>query len=330
MPPGIGKSRIVDETVAAAREADPDITLLVGRGEASRRFTGWHAIASAIRERASLSEDTEPAEALSALSELASEADAGEYCGAFLAAACGFALPEALSQVVDNARQDPRVMRDQIVNAVGELIEGLAQQSPVILVIRDVQWADVPSLELLDVLFRRLDRSPLFVLLTGRPYAVEERPELFDVPQLEHRTVKELSAKASRKLLESVLTARAVDLEESLVEDLVEHTGGNPFFITEVARYVADRIEKWGPEAFDPAAYALPLTVEAAVQSRLDHLDRLDKDLLKRASIFGDRFWRESLPDLGCPDPAPSLTRLSRARLVRRPSRRDTQLAGHE
>ncbi|MFT5430103.1 MAG: tetratricopeptide (TPR) repeat protein, partial [Myxococcota bacterium] len=95
----------------------------------------------------------------------------------------------------------------------------------------------------------------------------------------------------------------------------------------EVGRYVAERVKAHGADALDPHAYVLPLTVESAVQSRLDHLDRADKDLIKRASVFGERFWREALGDLGCADPTTSLTRLGRSGVVRRPSRRDTQLA---
>src|SRR5262245_59897629 len=46
----------------------------------------------------------------------------------------------------------------------------------------------------------------------------------------------------------------------------------------------------------------LPLTIEAAVQSRLDHLPRAEKDLAKRVSIFRRPFSEEELAALSVPN----------------------------
>ena len=75
-----------------------------------------------------------------------------------------------------------------------------------------------------------------------------------------------------------------------MCEPIAEHAGGNPFFISEIVRSVALRYLKDGVEGFDPDAFALPMTVEGAVMSRLDHLEAAAKDLV-RASVFGTRFW---------------------------------------
>ncbi|HEV8325714.1 MAG TPA: hypothetical protein VG389_29155, partial [Myxococcota bacterium] len=60
----------------------------------------------------------------------------------------------------------------------------------------------------------------------------------------------------------------------------------------------------------------LPLTIQGAIQSRLDHLPADEKDLLKRAAVFEERFWSEALVAMGVPDPAPLLARLRRRDLV--------------
>jgi predicted ATPase len=155
---------------------------------------------------------------------------------------------------------------------------------------------------------------------------VEQRPELFRTPGLEHRALKELTARASERLVEAALVAHAVPAPRAIAAALVDHAGGNPFFISAIVEHVADAYRRGGDDALDPNAFALPLTVEGAIQSRLDHLGSSDKDLLKRAAAFGVRFWERALPSLGATDVTAALDRLDRASLVSRVSRRDQRI----
>ena len=64
--------------------------------------------------------------------------------------------------------------------------------------------------------------------------------------------------------------------------------------------------------------------------SRLDHLEGGAKDLVKRASVLGIRFWSEALGELGCKSPAHTIRKLVRTGMVVRPARRDVRLSGFD
>ena len=326
---GIGKTRLSQELILRAEEQMQGVTVLRGRGDSGRRYSAWSALGDGVRELLGLAEDTPPAEAHAALRRLAE--GAGEHCAAFVAASLGYNLPPGDSPVLDNARRDPKVMRHQIINAWSDLFDSMLFDGPLIVSIDDVQWADASSLEQLALRLRRSEPGAFFVLLTGRPHALDERPELFQSPSLVQRDLRELGKHSARELVREALSAaNAQDLAEDVLDVVAEHSGGNPFFVIEIVEHVVKRIRTFGREAFDESAFVLPLTVEAAVQSRLDHLDPAEKDLLKRASVLGQRFWLEALTTLGADTPARHVKRLWRAGFVARPPRRDVRLVGHE
>ena len=325
-PPGIGKSRLLREAVAGVLGRDESVLLLQARGESNRRFSSWHTIASALREYASLPENLAPEVERQRIGVLCEGVGAGG--AAFLAAALGAAPDVAPSPEVQSALRDARVMRDQIVLAFGDFFEALCRSRPVLMLVEDVQWADTPSLEVLEILFRRLHDAPFFVLLAGRGQALEDdRKDLLTHAALTHVRLRELGARHAEELTRLALGTLAARLGDHLVKDIAAHTGGNPLFVAEIVGHVALRASV-GAEAFDPAAFALPLTVEGAVQSRLDVLPTASKDIVKIASAFGDRFWGRALHALGASDVAASLQRLWREDLVVAVPTKDVRLAG--
>src|SRR6185503_10861725 len=87
-------------------------------------------------------------------------------------------------------------------------------------------------------------------------------------------------------------------------EAIHERTGGNPHFAEELALALRDGLRD------------LPTSIEGAVQARLDALPRQEKDLLRRASVLGRRFWTEALSSMGETEPVELLGRLHRRELV--------------
>src|SRR6185503_17730198 len=73
----------------------------------------------------------------------------------------------------------------------------------------------------------------------------------------------------------------------------------------------------------DPSDAPVPASVESVLQSRLDALPQEEKELLKRASVFGRAFWDDALVALGVSDPAQPLGNLRSRDIVspRSPSR---------
>jgi len=290
-PAGIGKSRLVHALRSMAATRAPEILRIEARAEAQRSLQGWHPIAGALRQRIEAPEGT-PAEVLQArLLELAPTRGCAEFLGEIV----GADFPA--SPALDSARGSPRLMRDRVVMAVGDLLESMAHARPVLLTIEDLHWADAPTVELLELLLRRLEDRPFLVVATTR-----QEPEAA-LPDFRRLPLAGISRQSTRALVEAVLGGRP-DLD-AVAEAIFERSGGNPYFVEELALGVrAGRRE-------------LPTSVEAAVQARLDGLTRREKDLLRRASVLGRRFWLGALVALGEPAPEEVVARLHRLELVR-------------
>ncbi|MFT5432476.1 MAG: tetratricopeptide (TPR) repeat protein [Myxococcota bacterium] len=311
-PPGVGKSRIAQAVVERVLAAEPDTQVLSAGCSSSRRFHSWWLLAAGLRELAGLDEMASPVQITRRLRVAVERAELPDWTTHLLADALGVPIPPGISPVLDAARSDPKVKRDQLVGAVGDILESLTRDGPLLVVFEDVHVADSPSLQAIETLVHRLDRAPLAIVLTARNHAVRERPEIFESPEFRQVPVRELSRRAAERL---VVTA---GVSESAAAAIVSHAGGNPLFLEEIAREMSGHLS---PD-FDSDDFAMPLTVEEAVQSRLDHLGDSDKGIVKCAAVFGTRFWPEGLEALQVGGLAGGLRRLERDNLVAAERRR--------
>ena len=304
-PPGIGRTRLLAEVVAAVLQAEPETFLVELRCDKTWRYRAWSVVGTALLRWAGLPDDV-PAEQLTqTMRRMASEAELDPAQGHFFAAAMGVPLPLGLSPAMDAAARDAQVMRDQMVYALGDLLESLAVRQPLLIVIDDVHHGDTASLEALDVLLRRLDFARLALVCAGRsePHEVD----LVHNPRVHRVALRELSKKAAARL------AVLAGVPAEVADELAEHAGGNPLFVEEIAQSVAagDYDASGSGQRF-----RLPLTVEEAIQARLDALEPSDKDTVKLASVFGVSFFREGLEALGVREARHALVRLKRENLV--------------
>ncbi len=175
------------------------------------------------------------------------------------------------------ARADVQLMVDQIRAAFLDFIGAECEAAPVLLVLEDLQWGDLPSVRLVDAALRLLSDKPFFVLALSRPDVRERFPRLWEGRRLQEIGLTELGKRAAEKLARQALGA---DAGQEVVDRIVQRAQGNAFYLEELIRAAA---EGRGAE--------LPETVVAMVQSRLASLDDEDRRLLRAASVFGDVFW---------------------------------------
>jgi tetratricopeptide (TPR) repeat protein len=316
-PPGIGKTRLRHEMERIALQADPACRVLLARGEPLRRDTAFALALSAVLARArdgartaswpSLDPAAPAEERRRALQQLVAEADASAPWADDLAGLLG--IPDADPNLGSTAPRDPQLLADRFRLALHEYFAGLCGLGPLVLVAEDLQWGDPASIGLLDELLDRLADSPFVLLATARPEFQERSRDLFagrDAVRLAPRGL--VLADAGR------LAARCAGREvpEPVVRAIAERTAGNPLFIREIVLELRDRGLLDGGLDDLP----LPLTVEAAVQSRLDHLPAREKDVCKRAAVYGRQFVREEVEALGALDPDDALAALGRKDLL--------------
>jgi predicted ATPase len=205
----------------------------------------------------------------------------------------------------------PQFEREQLQSQFGRFLRALAERSPLLLVVEDLQWADEGSIELLFHLWRVLARSPVLVVGTYRRDDVAlgrvgERHPLDPVLK-EIRIgdgevqvdLDDLSDDAVRAFVDAVVDAEPNDLGRGFRRALVEHTGGNALFVTELVatmkasgELVADPDGRW-QAAPEIDWERLPGRIEAVIEERVARLSGDLLEILQVASVEGSTFTAE-------------------------------------
>ena len=228
-------------------------------------------------------------------------------------------LPFSSSPYIKGMRNDPTQVKGRALVVSRELINAIRQQTPIVILLEDLQWTDAASWEyLLEVfLSETLDNqlNGVFILGAARPewHPPHELLPLFESSSLDQEDHKKygtlislapLSDQDIRTLIRE-LFQRAVDVPEQVIDLLVERSEGVPYFAEEILNWFIDHeildthSDPWRflPEKFkgDP----LPATLQHLLLTRLSALSQPERAALQRGAIFGRRFWTGGVEALG-------------------------------
>ena len=159
-------------------------------------------------------------------------------------------------------------------------LEGIADESPLVLVFEDLHWADEGLLDFVDHLADWATRVPLLVVGTARPELLARRPA-WGGGKTNALTLSlaPLSGNETAELVHALLEQAAIPAD--IQATLLERAGGNPLYAEEFVRLLDERSD----------GAALPETVQGIIAARLDVLDREEKELLQDAAVLGRVFW---------------------------------------
>jgi len=316
-PAGAGKSRLSYEFVRKVSERDNAPEVWVGRGDPLSAGSPFALVARALRQSTGMVEG-EPLEARRRRlrTRVARHVPEGarQRVSEFLGELVGVPFPDDDSVQLRAARQDAMLMGDQIRRAWEDFLAAECEAHPVLLVLEDLHWGDLPSVKLVDAALRHLKELPFMVLTLARPEVQELFPRLWADRAAVEIGLGELSRRSSEKLIRHVL---GDDVSQEKLRDIVQRAAGNAFYLEEILRAI---VEGRGD--------GLPETVLAMVQSRLEALSAQGRWALRAASVFGQVFWRGGVHMLmggeaGGVDLAACLTELvDREIIVRRSSTR--------
>ncbi|WP_426755854.1 protein kinase domain-containing protein [Myxococcus sp. Y35] len=184
--------------------------------------------------------------------------------------------------VPDPAEVGADMVQARLLQVVEDVFARLPQ--PVVVVLEDLHWAGGESLHLLS---RLAARAPGLRLLLLGSFRDDEAPalpsalaglSLLRLPRLDAREVSILS--------ESMMGAAGA--RPHLVELLLRETEGNPFFLVEVVRALAEEaggLDRLGDMALPERVFAGG--VRRLVQRRLEKVPVASRELLRVAAIVG-------------------------------------------
>lgn len=286
-PAGVGKSRLAQEFIRAAREHTKQVRVWLGRGDTLRAGSAFGLLGQVIRHAAGVREG-EPLEVrrekLAQEVELHVPASKRSYVSAFLAELIGAPFSDDVHPLLVAARKDAQLMNDHMREAWLEFLDAECRHAPVVIALEDLHWGDFPTVKFLDRALRDRKNLPLFVLALARPEVYEVFPRLWNERQVREIRLKQLGAKAIERLVKHVLGDKA---GTELISKLVKLSDGNAFYLEELIRAAASG-----------KTDDLPETVVAMVQSRLSEIDERARRVLRAGSIFGEVFWTGGVAEL--------------------------------
>lgn len=188
------------------------------------------------------------------------------------------------------------------------VMQRLAQQRPLVIVLDDLQWADPASIDLLFHFGRRISGYPILLLISYRPFdlfepEVGDRHPLVQVLSEFRRTfgekeidLDEYDEESGRSFIDAFLDSEPNNFGDDFRKALLRHTGGSPLFLVELLRqmeekgeivkdsdgcWVESRVIDWT---------ILPEKVEAVIAGNIGQLPSQLEKIIHVAAVEGEEF----------------------------------------
>jgi class 3 adenylate cyclase len=249
-PAGIGKTRLAQELVAELGDA---ATVVVGRCVSYGEGVTYRPLADIIEQLGG--------------------GDPRRWVGEILGG------EEPLARLVLGAigLSDGAAKAEETFWAVRRLLERVARERPLVVLVEDVHWAEPTLLDLLEYLVAFSSGHALLLVCNARPEFSETRPAwMAPLPNRALLTLDALSEAEARRLVDD---AGADDLGSATAARIVEAAEGNPLFLEQL---VAVRAES--------GEVTLPTSIQAVLAARIDRLEAGERAVLAHASVHGRSF----------------------------------------
>ena len=283
---GIGKTALVDTFV---RSIASDRGIRIGRGQCLEQYgTGeaylpvLEAIGRLCREQGQIV-DVLRAHAPMWLLQMPSLVSASDR--------------ELLSREVSGAT------RERMLREMGEALEALTSDLPLVLILEDLHWSDYSTLDLISYLARQRQAAQLMLIgtyrnveliVSGHPLRAVKQ-ELLAKQQCEELPLEYLSENAIAEFLSVRFPANRFPAK--LAGLIHERTEGNPLFMVNAVDYlvaeglIAESEEAWELVVeIENVEVGVPDSIKQMIEKQVDHLDADEQRTLEAASVAGAEF----------------------------------------
>jgi class 3 adenylate cyclase/tetratricopeptide (TPR) repeat protein len=302
---GIGKSRLIAELKQTS--VIKKVALREGKSISMGKGLSFYPVIDIYKNWAKIKEGDSDAAAISKLEasiRAVTPQDVNEILP-FTATLMGIKLTGRYAERVKGIEGEG--LEKLILKSVKDLLIKSSELIPIVIVIEDLHWADLSTIELLESLFRLTETHKILFINVFRPRYTETGVRIV-------QTVKEkfpdhyveielqpLNEQMSETLINNMLNISG--LPHGVRDRIVVRSGGNPFFIEEVVRSFIDDgviLRKNGEfevtEKID--SVVIPQSINDVLIARIDRLEEKTKDLVKTASVIGRSFFHRILAEV--------------------------------
>jgi DNA-binding CsgD family transcriptional regulator/tetratricopeptide (TPR) repeat protein len=186
---------------------------------------------------------------------------------------------------------DPSGTRFRLFGSIARFLINSSRRQPLVLVLDDLHWADVPSLRLLEFVAQEMADSRLLVVGTYRETELSRRHRLSDtlgaLARVAHGVRLHMSGLSAEDVRRFVAVVAGMEPPAWLTIAIHNQTEGNPLFVREVVRFLAQEGHFTGAA---PATVRLPEGVREVIGRRLNLLPAVCNEILAVAAVIGREF----------------------------------------
>ena len=195
----------------------------------------------------------------------------------------------------------PQQKKQQTLDTLVTLLQTIAQQRFVLLIVEDLQWVDPSTLELLSKLIHQPGLTNIFALFTFRSEFIPPWPFRANLTRI---NLNLLTRQQSGSLIRHLCRRKTLPLE--VFSEIIGKTDGIPLFVEELTNTVLrsnilvekkDHFELNAPMS----QLGIPSTLQDSLMSRLDDLGE-DKELAQLSATLGREFDHELLSAVSTED----------------------------
>jgi predicted ATPase len=213
-------------------------------------------------------------------------------------------ISQTLRSIPQSFPISPEQEQNRLFEAVSQFITNISRETPLLVVLDDLQWTDPSSLLLLHYLARGVQRTPLLLLGAYRSSDINDKHPLSPVLTELNRerlpqsiSLKRMSLDDISEMIRQILEQDDVPTE--FCKMVYEKTRGNPFFAEEVIKSLKEEEviyreeNKW--KIKEVSRIEFPETVKSVLKTRFARLDEECQSVLTFASFVGNDFTLEAM-----------------------------------
>jgi predicted ATPase/DNA-binding winged helix-turn-helix (wHTH) protein len=278
---GIGKTALID---AFCRQVCDESHIDIARGQSVEGFGGKEAYYPVME----------------ALSHLCRQ-NGGENNVRVLQqkAPSWYAQLASLPRADDSAGAAGPVKHERILKEICDAVEAMAVEKTVVLVLEDLHWADLSTLDLISALARRRSAAKLFLLSSYRPADVNNGHPLKRLKQ--DLDAHKLCTEAALRPLDKAAVSEYLAWElkqatppKGLPSFVHQHSEGNPLFMIAMIEHliaqglIRQQAGSWQLQSeLAEIEMGVPTVLSEMIEMQIEGLDAEDQRLLEAASLIG-------------------------------------------